>query len=52
MGRYHCSKGKIVTIAKAGRVCLLRRCPHLLVQFKRGKYRQVVPITMLDTQGC
>ena len=52
MGRYSCRKGKIVTLSKANRFCLLKRCGHLLVQFRKGKYRQVVPITMLETQGC
>jgi hypothetical protein len=52
-GRYSCLKGKVTGIAKANRVCLIRRCPQLQVQFKKGKYRQVIPITMIDNNtGC
>lgn len=52
MGRYKCAQGKVTSIAKANRICLIRRCPDLLVQFKRGKHRRVVPITMTEMKGC
>jgi len=52
MGRYKCAQGKQVGIGKANRICLIRRCPDLLVQFKRGKFREVVPIGLVDTKGC
>jgi len=52
MGRYLCAKGKKVTIGKAGRVCLLTRCPELQVQFKKGKFKQVIPVGMTDYKGC
>ena len=51
MGRYKCSQGKVTSIAKANRVCLIKRCPNLLVQFKQGKYRSVVPVTMTEPKG-
>jgi hypothetical protein len=49
--RYKCAQGKLVGIAKANRVCLIKRCSDLLVQFKKGKYKSVVRITMIDTKG-
>jgi hypothetical protein len=52
VGRYRCAQGKEVGIAKANRVCLIKRCPDLLVQFKRGKHKRVVPITMIEIKGC
>jgi len=52
MGRYKCAQGKQVGIGKANRVCLIKRCPNLLVQFKRKGFKQVIPITMIDVQGC
>ena len=53
MGRYKCSQGKKVGIAKANRVCLIKRCPDLMVQFKKGKFKLVIPITMVEqAKGC
>lgn len=53
MGRYVCSKGKLVTIAKANRYCILARCPHLLVRYKNKNYKKVIPIGLLDNAvGC
>jgi hypothetical protein len=56
MGRYTCQKGKITGIAKANRVCLIKRCPYLLVSMaRRGKkaYRRVMPVGLLDNYlGC
>lgn len=52
MGRYKCSQGKRVGIGKANRICLIRRCPSLLVRFKRKGFKQVIPITMLENGGC
>lgn len=51
MGRYSCAQGKKVGIAKANRVCLIKRCPDLQVQYKQGKFKRVVPIQMTDG-GC
>ncbi len=51
MGRYKCAQGKKTGIGKANRICLIRRCPDLLVQLKKGKYKQVIPISMM-TGGC
>lgn len=52
MGRYICAKKKIVNVPKANNVCLLKRCPYLQVRYKQGKYKQVVPITMIEQKGC
>jgi hypothetical protein len=52
VGRYKCAQGKVTGIAKANRVCLIKRCPDLLVQFKKGKFKQVIPITMIKKGGC
>lgn len=53
MGRYSCQKGKITSISKANKICLLRKCPHLIVQYQRGKFKTVVPVTMTDNlKGC
>ena len=51
MGRYKCAQGKVTGIAKANRVCLIKRCPDLLVEYKRGKHRAVVPVSMTETKG-
>lgn len=52
MGRYVCGKGKLVTISKANKFCLIKRCNHLQVQYKKGKFKTVVPISMLEIKGC
>ena len=52
LGRYKCAQGKKTGIGKANRICLIKRCPALLVQFKQGKFRQVIPVDMLDKGGC
>ena len=51
MGRYVCHKGKAVNMAKANKVCLIRRCPYLIVRQRIKGIRYVVPITMTDNLG-
>jgi len=51
-GRYKCSQGKIVTKAKANRICLIRRCPDLQIQYRKGKFKSVIPVGLLETKGC
>ncbi len=48
VGRYSCQKGKKVTMKKANDYCLLHRCPELVVNYKNGKFKKVVPITMTE----
>ena len=52
MGRYACGKGKETNINKANKICLMRRCPFLLVRFKNRKSRKVIPITMIEQGAC
>lgn len=53
MGRYQCSQGKVTGIAKANRVCLIKRCPNLLVRYKNKSYKKVFPIGLVDNAvGC
>lgn len=58
MARYLCQQDKQVTIAKANKVCLIRRCPDLAVIktiMKRGRLKRiVVPVvsaSMVDING-
>lgn len=51
-GRYRCAQGKVTNIGKANRICLIRRCPFLMVRYRQGKSRQVIPVSMVDFQGC
>jgi len=52
VGRYSCARGKVTNIGKANKFCLLVRCSSLQVQYKRGKFRQVIPVTMTDYKEC
>ena len=49
-GRYNCAKGKKVGIAKAGKVCLIKRCPFLQVKYK-NKYQNIEALAV-NAQGC
>jgi len=58
MGRYVCRQGKDTNIAKANKVCLMRRCPDLAVRkpiLTKGRLRHiivsVVPEMMIDIAG-
>jgi len=50
MGRYVCQQGKIVTIVKANKVCLLRRCPDLQVVrsiLEKGRLKHItIPVVL------
>lgn len=48
MGRYICNKHKEVNIAKANKVCLMKRCPELLVKTKINNKRVTMPVVMMS----
>jgi hypothetical protein len=48
--RYECKRGKEVTIKKANKVCLIRRCPDLFVirpTMEKGRLKHIkVPVVL------
>lgn len=50
-GRYDCKRGKPVWKKKVEAVCLIKRCPHLIVNYKIRQSRRVIPMSMVENFG-
>jgi len=50
-GRYICRKGKKTSIGKANKICLIRRCPELMVNRKVGNKYQQIPVILESMVG-